>query len=291
MNLENSNNVTVDKREIRKAKRVIRRLQEENINLKFLLVISMTIMCMAVFGCGFLGFRMINLTNNSIVQNREINILKETNNKISVDYKIMVEHYDNFVDNIATLTSISEELDQQNKQLKAENIEYFSDLKELTKRDELFDKYDYAIKDKYNNRTDITYDNLRNLEDLMDDSIIHDTDFILSIAMTESGGREKAANPASTAKGYGQFLDGTSKMVYTDLLGKTGWHSGVALDGMTNLEMMVAYTDYLYVSHGKNLRSALTEYTGGIGEDWYNKVESYLRKKGKTLATVAQNAD
>ena len=82
----------------------------------------------------------------------------------------------------------------------------------LSNLEELFDKYEYAIIDKYENRTDITYEQILTLEDLVKEYPINDTDLILSIIMTESRGIETAQNSESTAKGYGQLLNSTAKL-------------------------------------------------------------------------------
>ena len=105
--------------------------------------------------------------------------------------------------------------------------------------------------------------------------------------MTESNGVETAKNETSTAKGYGQFLDGTSRFVYTSLLNKSGWNSSVALDGNTNIEMMVAYIDYLYEKNNGDLYQIMKDYRGKQDISGYvSKIDSYLAKANKSVKDI-----
>lgn len=194
-----------------------------------------------------------------------------------------------FASEIRELIEISMKLDEQNKQLVQSNQEYYNELEEFREREELYDKYQFAM---YHGtqRTDITYDQLRTLETLVQDSPICDEDLILAWVMTESGGFETAKNPHSTAKGYGQFLDSTSKFVYSNLLNKDGWTANVAYDGETNLEMMVAYIDYLYELNNGDLYETIRGYRGLRNVASYiNKIDSYLAYNNKSIHQIASS--
>lgn len=201
-------------------------------------------------------------------------------------YKFAVAMVSDFNITIKELMDISETLDSQNKSLVAANEEYYAELSELREKAELYDHYSYAMVDSMGNRTDITYDQLVTLEQLMETSKVNDPDLILSWIMVESGGRENARNSTSTAKGYGQFLDGTSKFVYTNLLGLQNWEPSVALNGEINIRMMVAYIDYLY-DNNSNLYGVIRGYSGKNDIDAYvAKLDSYLAYNGKSVKRI-----
>lgn len=205
-------------------------------------------------------------------------------------YKYAIAMISDYNITIDELVKISETLDSQNKALVEANEAYYVELEELREKAELYDHYSYAMVDSMGNRTDITYDQLKTLEELMEDSKVNDPDLILSWVMTESGGKENAKNPNSTAKGYGQFLDGTSRFVYSDLLNRSDWTPSVALDGETNLEMMVAYIDYLYERNGNDLYDTIRSYRGKKDISGYvSKLDSYLAYNDKSVYQISLN--
>ena len=189
---------------------------------------------------------------------------------------------------ITELYDVCEELDAQNKSLVTSNEEYYSELLSLKDRVELYERYDYALFFG-GKRNDITYDQLKTLEECIEESSIPDTDLILSWIMCESHGFTNAKNPSSSAKGYGQFLDGTSRFVYTKLLGEKNWTPSVAYDGETNMRMMVAYTDYLYDYYG-GPRGMLKGYTGSSDplflSSYESKLNRYLKFSGKSFSDM-----
>lgn len=196
----------------------------------------------------------------------------------------------NFVQAYTSLQSMSAtvvDLEEMMVTLDEQNKEYKAQLLKFEEREELFDKYEYAIM-RGNNRTDITYDQLITLEQLVAESSIKDEDLILALIMTESGGNAGARNSTSTAKGYGQFLDGTAKFTYTQLMGKDNWYPEVALDGDVGLEMTVAYVNYLVDRYDNDLYGALRSYRGKQDISGYvAKLDSFLSTKGKSVNDIA----
>ena len=226
------------------------------------------------------------MTQNNEFVNKEIKMTMEYNN-LKKNYDYIESNLKSMSNTINELTKISEELDFQNQKLVESNQQYFEELSTLRKRTELYDKYEYALIDKSGKRTDITYDQLVTLKTLVKESKIPDEDLILAWIMTESNGVETAKNETSTAKGYGQFLDGTSRFVYTSLLNKSGWNSSVALEGNTNIEMMVAYIDYLYEKNNGDLYQIMKDYRGKQDISGYvSKIDSYLAKSNKSVKDI-----
>ena len=230
-------------------------------------------------------FLLVMINNNRLVYKYDI-LVKEMEKQ--EEYCLYLEEKSiDLADTVTSTMDINSELDKQNKSLVKSNEEYLEIINEYSEREELHNKYEYALFDD-GNRNDITYDHLRTLEDLMADSTIKDEDLILSIIMTESRGTENARNINSTAKGFGQILNGTSKFVYCELMNndKKDWYPDIALDGDTNIEMVVHYMDYLYERTGNNLLEAIYSYRGLKSTGYVNKINSYLSAKNKSIQSI-----
>ena len=164
---------------------------------------------------------------------------------IEYNYSKDAETYEKLNSEVKDLMDTVTELDSQNKKLSKENKQMHKDLDKYEKRSELFDKYEYAI---YHGkkRTSFTYSQLQLAEDIMKDKGM-DANLLLAIAMTESGGNEKIQSKVSSAKGYGQFLSGTGKFVYEDLMKAGTYNHNYALNGSTNIKLMANYLKYLHL--------------------------------------------
>ena len=269
-----------------------RRVKVETLRSQLLLTrlfaTAVTILCV-VLGFGFVSNhnRLETEKFDTIMDyEAELQSLESNYALLETNYNYLVEKYDSFNNTINELTSVAQQLDEENQSLVETNQTYYDKIAQYEQREELFNKYEYAIISS-GERTDITYEQLDTLEDLVEESSINDEDLILSWIMTESGGKEKARSTMSTAKGYGQFLDSTSKFVYTELLDRSDWNSSVALDGTTNLEMMVAYIDYLYEVNDGNLYEIIRDYRGKQDIDGYvASIDKYLENSGKSVHDI-----
>ena len=204
--------------------------------------------------------------------------------KIEYNYSRDTETYKKLNSEIKDLMDTVTELDSQNKKLAKENKQMHKDLNKYEKRSELFNKYEYAI---YHGkkRTSFTYSQLQLAENIMKEKGM-DANLLLAIAMTESAGNEKSENSSSTAKGYGQFLSGTGKFVYEDLMKAGTYNHSYALNGSTNIKLMANYLEYLQ----KNRSSVygMIESYRGISNctKYMNKVNSYLIRGGTSLEKI-----
>ena len=216
---------------------------------------------------------------NSTVEKYKVELVKSitAQNELEIEVEHSTKEYE---DKLFELTEYSKKVTEQNEQLTNDYNELLEVNKELAKRAELYDKYSYAI------QGDITLEQIAKLDELCKTSAIGDTDFILAFALVESRGIANAANQNSTAKGYGQFLNGTSKFVYTDLLGYDNWKPEVAYDPDINFEMMVAYFDYLYNATG-SLEGAITAYRGGYNPAYLSEINKKLALAGKSITSIS----
>lgn len=204
------------------------------------------------------------------------------------DYKESAEYILECESTIKGLSEMVETLDTQSKSLAESNQEYFDTIQQYERREELFDKYEYAIVRTNGSRTDITYDQLADVEELTADKGI-DTDFVLSIFMVESQGTENAYNPASGASGYGQTLASTGKFVYEKLLKEGKYSHQYALDGDTNIRITVEYIDWLE-EQNENIFNVIKSYSGSSSDtfviSYIQRLDKYLVPIGKRVETI-----
>ena len=209
------------------------------------------------------------------------------------DYNVQVaqltyerDYYQNnsrmFSDSVADLIEVTTELNVDRDALVAYNQYMQYELDELRSREELYDKYGFFLYDRRGERNDITYDHLRSLEEMIKGTSIPNAELILSIIYLESSGHADAHN-ASGASGFGQFMPGTASSVWKNLLGNDPeeWESDMIYDPDLNLQMTVAYMDYLIKKHGSP-REALRQYSGSGTNDahlngYIATLDSYLR--------------
>ena len=185
--------------------------------------------------------------------------------------------------------SVIDELDEQNAGLLKENKKLAKELDSYKEREELYDKYEYALYDTAGNRTDLTYDQIKTGEELMVAKGM-DPDLLFGILMTESGGKENASNPTSTARGYGQLLKGTGQFVYENLQGnaKGSYSHQYAYNGDMNIAMTVDLLNYFKNDRGLSLHKAIQSYRGLSNVSGYEaKINSYISKSGDSLSAIA----
>lgn len=187
-------------------------------------------------------------------------------------------------------SSIAYELDIENESLVNQARELQETINTYEEREELFDKYEWAIIRSDNTRTDITYNRITSLEELAGEKGLSDdsVDLILALAMTESRGTESAANSESSARGLGQMLESTARFTYEKLMenGKGTYNHDMAFDGDINITMMCYYLDYLGIKYDDDITLVLKEYRGEENPEYNNKIDTYLAKGGTNLHSI-----
>ena len=190
---------------------------------------------------------------------------------------------------LSDVSEIAYQLDQQNRTLNDDLNDALEKIKQYESREELFDSYEWALFRKDGSRTDISYNDIVTLEELVDEKDLSDNtvDLVLAMAMTESNGNANARNISSSAVGLGQFLSGTGRFVYTSLMGNDVYnHQETASNSETNLEMMVYYLEYLDVKNNHNIERVISCYRGIESPSYKYKINSYLAKNDLSLATI-----
>ncbi|MCM1215915.1 MAG: transglycosylase SLT domain-containing protein [Lachnospiraceae bacterium] len=256
-----------------------------------------------ILGLGLtLSLLLLILVSISYIKNNNASELKN----LKSDYKQLTEDYNDMLlensayketnaayeETIRNMNGLIMDMQSQVETLTNSNNEYLKQLKIFYERDELYDKYEYAItRLDDGTRTDITYNQLANVEEEAKKRGI-DTDLVLSIVMVESDGVETAKSSESTATGYGQFIYSTGKFVYEDLLHEGTYSSTVALNGDTNLTMMTAYLEHLADIWDEDIYMIMKNYRGKDGDildDYMARVDKYLATKGKELNEIVFN--
>ena len=241
-----------------------------------------------VLAVGVLSLKITNLNGTVDQLRREKTVLLSSNTKL----------YDQFLEENLYLTAMSNvayQLEEENQILIDDNLSLASDFdvlnkdyQELSEREELYDKYEFAIIRSNHTRTDIRYEDFKHLEEIAEEEGISQDgiDLCLSFVMNESNGLEKAANANSSARGYGQLLSSTGRFCYTSLMGHNSYnHEVIALDGPTNLEMSLRYLAYLDEYNHHNAVAVVRNYCGGWNDAYVAKLNRYL-SRGTTPTSV-----
>ena len=277
--------------EIRMLKQNIRFLKRERSIIYRTITIQkciITFLIATIIGLSIYFCMRINVLNGNIDSvNFQKTMLIDAQSR-AVKLKLEAEYYLSIMTNVAYRLELeNQELVDDNQTLMKEFDELNADYEELSEREELFDKYEYAIIRSNHTRTDITYDNLKHLEDIArEEGISQDgIDLCLSFVMNESNGIENAANAVSSARGYGQLLSSTGRFCYTELMGNSSYNHNVdAMDGEKNLEMTLRYLAYLDDCK-PNTEAVVRSYCGGWNEGYVAKLNRYL-SKGPTPVTI-----
>lgn len=286
-----------------KLKRRYNRVLNNNVKLR----IQIVILFIALFAIttSFICFALITHHNKEnylaridelekLYKSSESQIVRDFGSFSSEKESLKIDYQNQLVDletQLQAMTEISQELDNQNKQLVDLYNKNNQELRDLEKRQELYDKYQYAIiNSEDGQRTDISYDDIVTLENLAAQKGMGKdaVDFLLAICMTESRGKANAKNSSSTASGLGQLLQSTAKMTYETLMGngRGSYQQQYAFDHTTNLKMALYYIDYLAKENNRNVIAVCTAYAGGYDAAWIDKVDSYLQTKGKSIDTI-----
>jgi soluble lytic murein transglycosylase-like protein len=223
-----------------------------------------------------LGVMLIILLSTIIYfMNNEIETLNKVVDKSASIMQQQDETIQETSNELNTVIALNEELSVVNEQSATL-------LAEFQQREYLFDEYEYALMKTSTKRTDLTYKELKKLVEWSSEKGIN-PHLPLAMMKLESGFDRDATNSRSTARGYGQILGSTGNMLYTKMLGRSGYNHNMAFDGELNIEMIIAYIDYLLKSNNGDVDMALTLYSGNdIGRTYHERVNNTLIQYGNT---------
>lgn len=276
-----------------RMKRRVSSVRQENQSLRFKLttcLIGMVgLFVVSVVSIATLVVDNYSLRNDLTVASEKYDTLMADNQSLIAENQSLSSTYNDAVLILSDVSQIAYQLDQQNRTLNDDLNDALEKIKQYESREELFDSYEWALFREDESRTDISYNDIITLEELVDEKDLSDdtVDLVLAMAMTESNGNANARNISSSAVGLGQFLSGTGRFVYTSLMGNDVYnHQETASDSETNLEMMVYYLEYLDVKNNHNIERVISCYRGIESPNYKYKINSYLAKNDLSLATI-----
>lgn len=276
-----------------RMKRRVSSVRQENQSLRFKLtacLIGMVgLFVVSVVSIATLVVDNYSLRNDLTVASEKYDTLMADNQSLIAENQSLSSTYNDAVLILSDVSEIAYQLDQQNRTLNDDLNDALEKIKQYESREELFDSYEWALFRENGSRTDISYNDIVTLEELVDEKDLSDNtvDLVLAMAMTESNGNANARNISSSAVGLGQFLSGTGRFVYTSLMGNDVYnHQETASDSETNLEMMVYYLEYLDVKNNHNIERVISCYRGIESPNYKYKINSYLAKNDLSLATI-----
>lgn len=292
--------LSLDQRKFGMIERQNKRLKSEKAAYIKIANIIM-IICGIIFAAAiFIGYTAITTINdlrseivglNSNISKLEVEnqLLINENEQIKLEAEKIAKSYNKLSNTLKEVSELSVDLDSQIKELISACESKDEIISTYEEREELFDKYEYAVLDKSGSRTDINYSDMKMLEDLAKEKGMtkETVNLVLAITMTESNGTEKAKNNSSTATGFGQFLNGTGRFVYKELMGNSTYnHTEIAGNGTKNLQMMMYYLDYLNESCNGNVGEVINRYRGLRDSSYKYKINSYLASVGLSLGGI-----
>lgn len=276
-----------------RMKRRVSSVRQENQSLRFKLtacLIGMVgLFVVSVVSIATLVVDNYSLRNDLTVASEKYDTLMADNQSLIAENQSLSSTYNDAVLILSDVSQIAYQLDQQNRTLNDDLNDALEKIKQYESREKLFDSYEWALFREDGSRTDISYNDIITLDELVDEKDLSDdtVDLVLAMAMTESNGNANARNISSSAVGLGQFLSGTGRFVYTSLMGNDVYnHQETASDSETNLEMMVYYLEYLDVKNSGNIERVISCYRGIESPSYKYKINSYLAKNDLSLATI-----
>ena len=184
----------------------------------------------------------------------------------------------------------NKKLYEDNATLLAQSASFNSELTEMSDRLAIYERYSYAMFNTEGTRNSLNYEYVKQLEDNLRYQPVNDIDFYLSWIMIESEGNAGARNMSSTAKGFSQFLDGTSKSVYNTYLKDKydiEWYPNIVIDHPDIcLDMMGEYVNYLYKECQRSIPKTIDCYRGLHDSPYLNKFNKLLALNGKSIQII-----
>lgn len=160
-------------------------------------------------------------------------------------------------------------------------------IEDLVNKIEKYEHYEYAFFDTTGKKNDLSIEDIELLETLLENEYANDVDLYLAWIMIESEGYAKCKNSNSTAKGLSQFLDGTSKNVYSKLNYTDAWYPEIVFNKEICLTMMVKYVNDLIEDYHGDLHKAINSYRGLYDAPYLRAFDRYLAKNGKSIDSIA----
>ena len=259
------------------------KLLERNVKLQAqVAILSLTatalVGLMLILGATIVGFKIHNSS------------LASRNAELEAELLVAKAELESTTATLAEVSTAAYELDQQVQEIYSVNQEQAEIIKTYETRDELFNNYEYALVRGDGTRTDIDYEDVSTLQSIAEEKAMgaDSVDLVLAIAMNESKGYKDAKNPKSTAAGLTGMIYGTARFVYEDEMehGKGSYEFDMVYDGSLNLQMSLAYVNYLAKRNGRSVMATVNGYRGLYDPGYINNLNRYLGTQNKSLYSI-----
>lgn len=272
-----------------------KRMIDENHKLHTKLVVMRLIVVACFLITGLCATSLMMIRNETIqLKNEcaELKVYKEQARKKNKSfYKEnckMVSEYTAMYNLLIDVSKISDKLNKEVSTLKKTIKNKDKSLRRFEKREELLTQYEWALYNEERERTDISYKDIESLQNLIKKKHLNEDtiDLILALAMTESNGDAECTSNESTATGLNQFIQETGEFVYKQLMGNQWYSHSITKDPSTSLTMTAYYLEWLNMEEKRNIDSIIDRYRGIKSPEYKKRVNSYLLKNNKSLASI-----
>lgn len=209
---------------------------------------------------------------NSIIQ------LSDKVNSLTTDIESLRTENAQLTQEIENMTISLEEIKGKLAEVSVEpnDVPTTGDPTQTVDRDQLAEKYKFVMYDWKGDPTDVTIELVEYGYKLMVEKGLN-PDLLFAIIDVESSGNAKDVNSSSSASGLGQFMPGTGKYIYEDVL-KLGTydHKVTPFDPKVNVLMIVTYLDILSDKKDGNVKEMMRSYCGAGSNN--TALEKYYQK-------------
>ena len=282
------------------------------------MMLGVVLIFIGIFGVVFLFIKNLHLKNTIDDLNAKYTALETSSGAQIADsekkasdysseldeYKKLFEQQSQVLDEVVTankemLVDVDKVLTEDkalleyNASLEESNESLRSQLKFYQKKLEKYEAYDVFMFDSAGKRTDCTEELLDELQEACHNKSVDNLPFYCAWIMIESEWHTDCKNPTSTATGLGQFLSGTAKWVYEDLMenGKGSYTSHeLAKDPHINIQMIITYVDTLMNDCNGDLHKVIDRYRGLHDAPYLRKFDKYLAYFNTSIDKVAEES-
>ena len=238
-----------------------------------------------------LAFLYMNKVNEVQIKNEKIAELeKQIDNTLQSYEEIVVnqrqyinllkENYKDLYNISLEVNEVNKELLKDNEELEDMNLTLMTENEDLADRVAVYEEYKiFMFREQYTSpRTDCSYDLLKFFEEQIKDKDVDCLPFYCSWIMIESTWNNHDLNPRSHANGLPQFLPGTGKNTWYELMGmdEPYDHYSTVCDPYNSIPMMVAYVSHLSEIYHGDLYKIIDSYRGLHDEPYLKRFNYYL---------------
>lgn len=255
-----------------------------------LLIILISLVVGFSVGCMYTTINYLNKSLNDQTVTLHKEEIKEIEKEKS-ELNSVIEEKDNAIkQKDEEIQKISKSLDSKDQEISKLNEELII----FRERSELYDKYEIAVMNTNNKRTDLSYNDIKYIEEFSLSKKIPPS-LMFYMMKLESNFNPKLQSSQSSARGLLQVIKGTGEYTHTKLMNKSisSYNHDDMFDPRINAEYSITYMDYLFDRSNGNVYEMMKRYSGGysefgIGDRYHQLVEGHMKKFGYSLSKAQE---